>query len=134
MAEKPSPHPVILVVDDVQDVRLSVRQLLEDEFTVLEAANSREALELVQRQKVDAVLTDLYMPGDIDGIALIGLIRQMPRPPPALIAMSGAHLAYRSSLQAALHLGADAALTKPFKSDELIGTIRRLLPAAPAVL
>jgi len=132
----PPPHrPVVLVVDDMLDVRTSLRALLEQyHFLVLEASNSSRALDTLKTQRVDAILTDLYMPGEIDGVALCQRIADMRGPRPAIIAMSGApHLAYRSSLQAAKYLGADATLTKPFAADELVSTIDRLIGREPAL-
>jgi CheY-like chemotaxis protein len=128
-------RPVVLVVDDAPDVRSSLRPMLElHAFLVVEAGTAPHALKTLSTQRVDAVLTDLYMPGDIDGVALCERVAQLPKPRPAVIAMSGApHLAYRSSLQAARYVGADAALTKPFNADELMHTIHRLIGNGPAV-
>src|ERR1051325_4068645 len=101
---RPDPEPLlptVLVVDDVLDVRLSLRDLLGlRDFRVLDTWNAMAALDLIQRERVDVVLTDLYMPGEMDGVGLCSRIANLPVPRPAVIAMSGApHLAYGSSLQ-----------------------------------
>jgi len=136
MANRTPVQPLILIVDDIADIRLALRFLLEEEeFRVMEAASAADALEVIAKQRVDVVLTDLYMPGTMDGVALIDVVRRSPKPHPAFIAMSGSpHLAYRSSLQAARYVGADATLTKPIARDELIATIRRLIGGGPALV
>ena len=98
------------------------------EFRVLEAWNAQAALEWLKTRKVDAVITDLYMRGDLDGVGLIRGIRKNPKPHPAIIAMSGSpNLAYRSSLRTARYVGADATLTKPVLIEELVRILRELL-------
>lgn len=129
-------RPSVLIVDDVDDIRASYRYVLEAyDFQVAEASDAETALRSLTRETPDVVLTDLYMPGALDGIGLIEVIKKMPGPRPAVIAMSGSpHLAYRSSLQAARYVGADATLTKPISGDYLVGTIRRLIGGGPVFL
>lgn len=132
MSEQPPPGLTVLVVDDVSDIRLSCRFMLETGgFRVLDAPDVRNALRCLDREKVDVLLTDLYMPLD-DGVELIRTIRERPRPHPVIIAMSGEpHGGYRSSLQAARSFGADFALVKPFAGDDLLRTIHSLLGGGP---
>jgi CheY-like chemotaxis protein len=129
-------RPLVLLVDDVFDVRAAYRFMLEAyEFRVVEAQDADEALRVLGRQQVDVILTDLYMPGRLDGVGLIEAVRKRPGRRTAIIAMSGTpHLAYRSSLQAARYVGADAALTKPIAGDQLVTTIRRLIGGGPSLV
>jgi CheY-like chemotaxis protein len=128
-------RPLVLIVDDIPDVRAGLRFLLEtDEFRVVEAGDAASAVAELDKRQVDVMLADLYMPGTVDGVALIDLVHRMPKRPTAIIAMSGApHLAYRSSLQAARYVGADETLVKPISRDTLITTIRRLIGGGPTL-
>src|SRR5580700_5439644 len=67
-----SDQPVILIVEDEALVRLSAVGILEDAgFRMIEAANSDEALELLEADSdVQLLFTDINMPGTIDGMAL----------------------------------------------------------------
>jgi CheY-like chemotaxis protein len=123
---------VVLLVDDQSDVRLAYRLLLEAAgFVVLEASDGSDALARIEKHYVDVVVTDIYMPG-VDGISLINMLRHEPGPRVGIIAMSGEpHLAYRSSLQAARHLGADALFVKPMEGPDLIRTIHSLVDGGP---
>lgn len=119
-----SPRPVplsVLIVDDIPDIRVGYRMLLEaDGCQVLEAGDVPTAMAALARTKVDVVLTDIYLPGKLDGMDLVEYVLHQPAPRPAVIAMSGApHLAYRSSLAAAQYIGADAILTKPVERADL---------------
>jgi CheY-like chemotaxis protein len=115
------------VVDDRPDVRLAFMYMLEASgYQVAEASNGAEALVCLAREKIDVILTDLYMPG-MDGLALLRIVKQSPAPRPYLIAMSGSpHLGTGAALEAARVLGADAVLNKPLSRDQLVGTIREL--------
>ncbi|MEO5372356.1 MAG: sigma-54 dependent transcriptional regulator [Magnetococcus sp. DMHC-1] len=65
----------ILIVDDEESIRTSLRGILEDEeYRVLEAASGEEALRLLARQLVDAILLDIWMDG-IDGIETLDRIK-----------------------------------------------------------
>jgi CheY-like chemotaxis protein len=129
-------RPAVMIVDDVPDVRLGYRFILEAAgYEVVEASGGTEAIKSLLTYHVDLILTDLYMPGDIDGIGLVNAVQRMRRPIPAIIAMSGSpHLAYRSSLQAARYVGADMTLTKPITAELLISSVRRLIGGGPALL
>ena len=68
--------PNILVVDDEADVRDVIQMNLEREgFSVSSAASGQEALEILSREKFDAVILDVMMPG-MDGLALCRTIRE----------------------------------------------------------
>ena len=69
----------VLVVDDSEDERiLQGRVLSKAGYVVLEASSGTEALEVLEREAVDAVITDVNMPG-MDGFALTEAIRRSPR-------------------------------------------------------
>src|SRR5262245_11747272 len=60
----PESRPAVLIVDDVSDIRLVYRLMLEiDGFRVSEESDGRAALDRTARDTVDVVLADLYMPG-----------------------------------------------------------------------
>lgn len=67
--------PVVMVVDDEAPVRTSIAARLDLEgYTVVEASNCSEAIDIIRRQTVDAVISDVRMPGHADGAALVGWI------------------------------------------------------------
>ena len=76
----------VMVVDDETPARRRLRELLDDCSASLpiavvgEAANGREALDLMQSAPPDLVLTDIHMP-DMDGIELARHLLKLPRPP-----------------------------------------------------
>ena len=118
----------VLIVDDQPDVRLAFRYMLEHYgCRITEAGNGKEALNCLSRERVDVVLTDLYMPG-MDGLALLREILERPGPRPRVIAISGSpNLGKEASLSAARALGADIVLPKPLSRDQLITAIRSLM-------
>ena len=66
----------ILVIDDQPDVRLGVREILEDAgYEVTEAASSDEAMPLLTNGKTtEAIVTDINMPGTLDGLELARMV------------------------------------------------------------
>jgi CheY-like chemotaxis protein len=72
----------VLVADDVLELRLLVRTLLEDEpdIEVLDAADGAEAVEAVRSKAVDLVIMDMYMPV-MDGLEATHEIRALPAAP-----------------------------------------------------
>ncbi|TVQ32352.1 MAG: sigma-54-dependent Fis family transcriptional regulator [Geminicoccaceae bacterium] len=119
----------ILIVDDEAAIREVVADILEDEgYGVLRAAESREALALVDRRPPDLVLLDVWLEGsELDGIEVLDAIRAREPELPVLI-ISG-HGTIETAVQA-IRKGAYDFLEKPFKSDRLLVAIERALEAA----
>ena len=66
----------VLVVEDEFQVRtLFVRLLLQEGYQVLSASNAQDALDILDKEKVDLILLDLRMPGPTDGEDLLYLLR-----------------------------------------------------------
>jgi two-component system, OmpR family, KDP operon response regulator KdpE len=110
----------VLVVDDEPAIRRLLRQALERAgHTVAEATDAREALAAVDRQRPDAVLLDLGLPGR-DGLELVPVIARERSV--ALLVVSARETT--DDKVAALDLGADDYVTKPFDSEELLARLR----------
>src|ERR1041384_196978 len=73
-------QPTILIVDDEKHTREGLRASLEESFDVYVAANIQEALNVLEHESVDLVLTDLRLGGD-DGMELIEKILARTHPP-----------------------------------------------------
>ncbi len=114
--------PHILVVDDKWQNRAFLHDLLEPlGFVVTEAENGKVALDQLQTNTPDLILTDLVMP-QLDGFALVRHLRQQPmfRELP-IVAISASVLEQDESLPV------DAFMLKPFKTDELLNHLQTLL-------
>ncbi len=112
----------ILVVDDEPAIRRLVRGAVERfGLTVAEAANAAEAQTLARREGCELVLLDLGLP-DRDGLELVPLIKAMDR---AVIVLTARDAT--AEKVAALDLGADDYVVKPFDTEELLARIRTAL-------
>jgi DNA-binding NtrC family response regulator len=110
----------VLVVDDDDDVRAVAVAALSDRFNVIEAATGSEALQLLDSEPVDVVVTDVVMPG-ISGLQVLrGAQRR--RPAPKVLLMS----AFAPAL-VDTPLPPGAFLPKPFRLAELERAVERLL-------
>jgi two-component system KDP operon response regulator KdpE len=116
------PTKVLIVEDDTHIRRLLRAALQRAGHTVAEAETAREGLSLLDIDKPDAVLLDLGLP-DRDGIELIQLFKT--RSDATLLVVSARE--DTAEKVAALDLGADDYLTKPFDTDELLARIRTAL-------
>ncbi|MBD1401698.1 response regulator [Pelovirga terrestris] len=117
----------ILVVDDDQELRTTLVEVLEQEGLQAVAARSADdALERLQLETFDLILLDLVMPGT-DGMTAIPLIRrQAPR---TRIIIMTAYASVQNAVQS-LQQGADDYIVKPFKIDGLMLTVRLNLQKA----
>jgi threonine synthase len=72
----PERFPKIAIVEDTAEARRLIRRILQSQgsFTILEASNGREGLELIQRELPDLVILDLMMP-EMDGFSVIEALR-----------------------------------------------------------
>ena len=75
----PERFPKIAIVEDTTEARRLIRRILQSQgsFTILEASNGREGLELIQRELPDLVILDLMMP-EMDGFTVIEALRAKP--------------------------------------------------------
>ncbi len=111
---------LILVVDDDTAIRRLLRQTLARAgYTVIDADDARSGLAAVEHHDPDAVLLDLGLP-ERDGLELVPLIAR--RPSTALLVVSARE--GTDDKVAALDLGADDYVTKPFDSEELLARLR----------
>jgi CheY-like chemotaxis protein len=112
----------VLIVDDDAAFRTTIgRDLGEQGFAVSLAQNGEEAADILSRDPIDILLTDLRMPGS-DGIDLLDRVRSLS-PRTRAILMSG--FASARDYQRALECGAIRVLCKPFTSAELLQAIRQ---------
>lgn len=115
-----APRAKVLVVDDELQIRRLLRVTLDRSgYEVVEAESAREALSLLGIEKPDLVLLDLGLP-DRDGLELLPLIRTRSE---ARVLVVSAREATEEKV-AALDLGADDFITKPFDTDELLARVR----------
>ncbi len=122
------PSGSVLIVDDDEGVRFTLRGLFEDEgLVVSEAADGLTALAQLERTPVDVVVSDLRMPG-IDGLELLKRLQALPAPRPYLVLVT-AHGSERHAVDA-MKLGAFDYFKKPFDVDAVLAVVRRALVAA----
>ena len=121
----------ILIIDDDPMIRDILRVTLEREgHEVIEAQHGLEALQHFQTAPADLVITDILMP-EKDGLETIRDLRQIS-PTVKIIAMSGGGRTKRLNLlDAAMHLGAQRTLLKPFTIEEILELVRELLNPSP---
>jgi two-component system KDP operon response regulator KdpE len=113
----------ILVVDDEPPIRRLLRTGLSAHgYEILDAPNGKAALELLEK-KPDLIILDLGLP-DIDGLELLRQIRHQDESLPIVVLSSRGDEAGKV---AALDLGADDYVTKPFGMDELLARMRAAL-------
>jgi DNA-binding response OmpR family regulator len=119
--------PGILIVEDDRELREMLKiSLIRHKYTVLEAADGKEAITHFKPSITDLVITDLIMP-DEDGLKVIMRLREI-KPSLRVIAISGGGKAGPGSyLNLAKALGANAVFSKPFSVNELIAKIEMLL-------
>jgi two-component system KDP operon response regulator KdpE len=113
----------ILIVEDESQIRILLRAALQRAgYRVVEAATARQALNAKAIDNPDLILLDLGLP-DRDGLELVAALR--PDPSVRLIIVSAREQTEQKV--AALDLGADDYVTKPFDMDELLARIRAAL-------
>ena len=120
-------HPVVLLVEDEPLVRLTQVDILkESEFWVVEAQDADEAFELLKsRPEIDAILTDVDMPGSMDGFEFARLVRQ-GWPEVAVLVISGKTAPGPGDLPPNATF-----LHKPIMPDDLIAALQDVMAKRP---
>ena len=118
--------PTILIVENEVSNRILIERVLSTRgYRCLLASNGQEALNMLDREHVDLILTDLSMPV-LDGFRTTQLIRA--RPGMANIPIVAVTAYALNDESEAMHIGCNEYLTKPFKPRQLLEVVDRLLP------
>lgn len=114
-----SRHKVLIVDDEPHIRRLIQAALVRADYATIEAGNARDTLDRMREERPEVVLLDLGLP-DRDGLELVPLVKKESD---ATLIIVSARDATEEKV-AALDLGADDYLTKPFDTDELLARVR----------
>ncbi|MCK5761217.1 MAG: response regulator [Candidatus Delongbacteria bacterium] len=113
----------ILIVDDEENMLNMLKNFfLINDYACETATNGLEALEVLKKDHIDIVITDMKMP-KMDGMELLKIIRQKYENISAVI-MTGFAEEYTNT--EALNLGAEGYITKPFRNKELLLILDRI--------
>ena len=117
------PRGTVLVVDDEESVRASLRAILEETCHVLEAENGRQALEMLGVHTVDLVMLDQRMPGE-PGIDVLQQIKALDST--IVVVLATAVHDVKTAVEA-IKRGAYDYITKPFDVDAIVLLVHRAL-------
>ncbi|HYV46312.1 MAG TPA: response regulator, partial [Myxococcaceae bacterium] len=118
-------RPVLLLVEDNEDLRVFLSQALQDDYQVIEASDGAAALKLARERRPDIVLSDLMMP-EMDGMDLCRALKADPQTSGAPFVLLTARSDLTTKLEG-LDTGADDFLVKPFHLSEVQGRLRTQL-------
>jgi two-component system chemotaxis response regulator CheY len=116
----------ILIVDDSSSVRQVVGIALRGAgYDVLEASDGKDALGKLKGQKIHLMISDVNMP-NLDGIGFVKAVKEVPayKFTPIVMLTTESQEAKKREGQAA---GAKAWVVKPFKPDQLLGVVQKLV-------
>src|SRR2546429_5937488 len=114
-------QPIVLIVDDEKHTRDGLRRLLENDYDVYVAADIAGAMDVLEREQIDVLLTDLRLSSE-DGMALIDRALKMQRPP--ICVMMTAYGSVDVAVEA-MKRGAYDFVTKPLNLDQVEMLISR---------
>lgn len=124
----PEKSPIILVVDDEEQIRRALKSILTArKYDVVLAKDGDEAIDLAIDNPPDLVILDMAMPG-LKGTEVCRELRNWYEGPILMLSVIGSD----TEKAAALDIGADDYLTKPFSTTELLARIRALLRRSAA--
>lgn len=115
----------ILIVEDHPDMQRFVQQLLSPYYETLVANHGKQALEVLKKEPIDLIVSDVMMP-EMDGYALLEALKDHPTHYQIPVVILTALADEEHKLQA-LNIGVDDYLSKPFSPEELMARIHNLL-------
>lgn len=114
----------ILVCEDDFAIKTMISTKLKQEnYSVYTVQNGQEALNLMEKQQIDLVISDIMMP-EIDGYEFVQTLRETKHTLPILMITAKSQL---ESLEAAFKLGVDDYMVKPLRLEELVLRVKALL-------
>ncbi|WP_293391497.1 ATP-binding protein [Nevskia sp.] len=126
--QRPDNRPRIVLADDNADMRNYVKRLLSESCEVLAVGDGLDALQAIQRDKPDLVVSDVMMPG-LDGFELLKALRADPATASIPLLLLSARAGEEARVEG-LRAGADDYLTKPFRAQELVARVTSVLTLA----
>ncbi len=117
ITEEEKTKPVVLIVEDNDELRSFLADNLSDAYTVLVASNGVEAFSLLEEKNADIVISDIMMP-DMDGIELCRAIRSNESISHVPVILLSAKTDTETKIEG-LSIGADAYVEKPFSVEQL---------------
>ena len=123
--ESPPSESLVLLIEDNEDLRLYLKESLEDDYQVVVAENGMIGLEKALELIPDIILSDMMMP-QMDGFTLCTKIREDERTSHIPFILLTARTTIESKLEG-LELGADEYMTKPFNIQEIKVRMKNLL-------
>jgi signal transduction histidine kinase/ligand-binding sensor domain-containing protein/DNA-binding response OmpR family regulator len=115
----------LLVVDDNASITSLLENLLSDKYVIHKALNGKKALDLLDTERIDLVISDVLMP-DMDGLALCKKIKENIQTShiPVILLTAKAEIENRIE---GLQVGADSYIPKPFHPEHLFIRIEKLI-------
>ena len=123
--------PAVLVVEDNEDILQLMQRLLSGDYQVYTAINGREALVMLEHEKIDLIVSDIMMP-EIDGIQLSRMLKSDIEYSHIPIILLTAKTDEKDRAEA-YESGADAFISKPFNLNVLHARIKNLLKSRERV-
>ena len=118
-------HPVILVVEDIADVREFIRTSLGEKYQIIEASNGKEGLEKILEEEPDLIISDVMMPV-MDGLEMTRQLKTDMKTCHIPVILLTARATLEHKLEG-LEEGADSYIPKPFNSRHLEIRVKKLL-------
>ena len=115
----------IAIVDDEKSIRALVKRFLKNKYTVLEASDGEEAVNLARTQKPDLILMDIMMP-NVDGYLACSVIKtdQTTKNIPVVMITAIDH---ELNVKFSQEIGASGYMTKPFNLDGLLSQVKQVI-------
>jgi len=117
--------PIVLMIEDNQDLRTYIRDILSESYKVLEAVNGKEGVAMAMERTPDIVLSDLMMP-KMDGLQVCKILKEDMRTSHIPVILLTAKSSKEDKLEGLKSL-ADDYLTKPFDTEELLIRLKNLV-------
>ncbi|MBE7172281.1 MAG: response regulator [Williamsia sp.] len=117
--------PVILLVDDEEEILDFLERILSNKYTIFKAEGGQEALKILEEEAIQLVISDVMMP-EMDGFALCRVIKSHFNHSHIPVILLTAKNTIQSKIEG-LELGADAYIEKPFSKEYLLAQIASLI-------
>ena len=117
--------PVVLIVEDNQELRTFLKSQLERFYRILVAENGKEGLEIASKKLPDLIVSDVMMP-QMNGIQMLDALKKATETSHIPVILLTAKSTIENKIEG-LNYGADYYITKPFETDFLLASIENLI-------